>query len=92
MMKIIFALLALSVSTAASSACYVIYSSSNEMVWQGTSPPVPMNSVSISDEVQKKVPKGHMVIISNEAAPCPAIDFTMPRKTMRQKAEEMKYD
>jgi hypothetical protein len=91
-MKAIFALLALSVSTAASSACYLIYSPSNELVWQSTTAPVAMDTVSLKDEVQKKVPKGHLVIINNSAAPCPRLDLTTPRRTMRDKAEEMKYD
>ena len=90
-MKTIFALLAFSVSTAATSACYVIYSPSNEVVWQGTSPPVLMNSVSLNDEVQRKVPKGHLVIINIDPTQCPAFDLTT-KTTMRQKAEEMKYD
>jgi len=91
-MKTIFALLALSVSTAAFSECYSIYSSSNELVWQSTVPPVPMNTASLSAEVQKKVPKGHLVISTDAMGLCPVVDLTAPRKTMRDKAEEMKYD
>ncbi|MBN8514864.1 MAG: hypothetical protein XXXNARYT_000902 [Candidatus Accumulibacter regalis] len=89
-MKAIFALLAFSFSSVASAACYIIYSPSNEVVWQGDSPPVAMNTLAIDNEVQKKVRKGHMVILIDSKAPCPAIDFTTPRKTMRQKAEEIK--
>ncbi|SBT06374.1 exported hypothetical protein [Candidatus Accumulibacter aalborgensis] len=91
-MKAIFAFLALVVSTAASSACYLIYSPANELVWRGTRAPIPMDTVSLNDEVQKKVPQGHLVIINNSAAPCPRLDLTTPRKTMRDMAEEMKND
>lgn len=90
-MKTIFALLVLSVSTTAYSECYSIYSESNELVWQGTAAPVSMATLSISDEVRKLVPKGHMVIADSDAARCPAIDL-IKRTTMRQKAEDMKYD
>lgn len=90
-MKIIFALLAFAVSTAASSECYSIYTPSNELVWQGTTPPVLMDTLSISEKVQKLVPKGHMVIADSDAARCPLVDLTV-RTTMRQKAEEMKND
>lgn len=91
-MKTIFALLALSVSTAASSTCYLIFDSSNELVWRGTTPPVSMETISINAAVQKIVPKGHLVISNNDTAACPALDLTTPRKTMKQRAEEMKYD
>jgi hypothetical protein len=37
------------------------------------------------------VPKGHMVV-SSETASCYALDLTTPRKTMSDKAEEIKYD
>ncbi|EXI81055.1 MAG: hypothetical protein AW10_01398 [Candidatus Accumulibacter appositus] len=88
-MKAIFALLAFSFSTAASAACYIIYSQSNERIWQGSSPPVAMDTLYIDAEVQKKVPKGHMVILINSRAPCPEIDLTVPRKTMKDAAAEM---
>ena len=91
-MKTIFALVALVFSSAAFSECYSIYTSSSELVWQGTYPPVSMNTASLDKEVQKKVPKGHMVITNDIAAPCPPVDFTKPRKTMHDKAEEIKYD
>ncbi len=91
-MKTLFALLALSVSTAAFSACYLIYTPNNELVWQGATPPVPMNATSISNEVQKLVPKGHMVITEDASAPCHPLDLTTPNRTMRQKAKEIKYD
>ena len=90
-MKTIFALLALSISTAASSACYMVYSPSNELVWRGTAAPVRMDAVSLKDEINKLVPKGHMVV-SSETATCYALDLTTPRKTMSDKAEEIKYD
>jgi hypothetical protein len=51
-----------------------------------------MNTASLDKEVQKKVPKGHMVITNDVAAPCPPVDFTKPRKNMHDKAEEIKYD
>ena len=91
-MKTIFALLALSVSTAASAACYLIYTPANELVWRSSTPPVAMDTLSINDAVRKLVPKGHLVISNHDSAPCPALDLTAPRKTMRQKAAEMKYD
>ena len=90
-MKTFFALLALCFSTAASSACYMIYAPSNELVWRDALPPVPMDSVSISHEVRKKVPAGHMVIIQDDSAPCLSLDLTT-RTTLRKKAEGMKYD
>lgn len=89
-MKAIFAIMALSVSTTAFATCYQIYAPSNELVWQGTSAPVPMDTASLDKEVQKMVPKGHMVIISN-TTPCPAVDLTK-RTTLRQKVEAMKND
>ena len=90
-MKTLFALLALLISTAAYPVCYMIYSSSNELVWRGETPPVPMNTPSLDDEVRKKVPKGHMVIVNDLTAPCFPLDVT-DRKSMRDKAEAIKYD
>jgi len=90
-MKTIFALVALLVSTAAFSACYMIYTPSNELVWRGTAAPVRMDAPSLKDEINKIVPKGHMVV-SGEVSSCYALDLTTPRKTMRDKAEEIKYD
>ena len=90
-MKTFFAALAICFSTAASSACYMIYTPSNELVWRDALPPVPMNSASVSHEVRKKVPGGHLVIIQDDSAPCLSMDLTK-RTTLRQKAEEMKYD
>lgn len=49
-----------------------------------------MDTASLDKEVQKMVPKGHMVIISN-TTPCPAVDLTK-RTTLRQKVEAMKND
>ena len=91
-MKTLLALLALSVSTAASSACYMIFAPNNELMWRGTAPPVNMDSPSLQDEVGKIVPNGHLVISNEAFASCPALDLTAPRKTMRDRAEEMKYD
>ena len=91
-MKTIFAFLAFSFSTAAFSVCYLIYSPANEVVWRGTSPPVAMDTASLNAAVQKIAPKGHLIVSNDDKAPCPALDLTKPRKTMRQKAEEMKYD
>ncbi|MFT3848459.1 MAG: hypothetical protein QM739_07195 [Propionivibrio sp.] len=90
-MKTIFALVALLVSTTAFSACYMIYAPSNELVWRGTAAPVRMDAPSLKDEINKMVPKGHMVV-SSEIASCYALDLTTPRKTMRDKAEEIKHD
>ncbi len=91
-MKTILAVLALSFSTVASSACYMIFAPNNELMWRGTAPPVNMDSPSLQDEVGKIVPHGHLVISNEVYAPCPALDLTTPRKTMRDRAEEMKYD
>jgi hypothetical protein len=88
-MKTIFAVLALLVSTAASAACYVIYSPTNEIVWRSLVPPVPMDTASIDAEVQKKVPKGHLVINTESEAFCTELDLTTPRKSMRDVAEEI---
>ena len=90
-MKTIFALLALLVSTAASSACYMIYLPTNELVWRGTSAPVRMDAASLKDEINRIVPKGHLVV-SSEMGSCFPLDLTTPRKTMRDKAEAIKYD
>ena len=89
-MKTILAVLALTFSTAASSACYMIYAPTNELVWRGTTPPVKMDAFSLSDEVRKIVPNGHLVISSEPFASCPALDATAPRTAMRQGPEEMK--
>jgi hypothetical protein len=91
-MKAIFAVLAFLVSTTASSACYLIYSPTNEVVWRGTVPPVAMDVVSIDAEVHKKVPKGHLVINTDSEQYCSALDLTVPRKTLRDRVEETKYD
>ena len=91
-MKMIFAVLVFFFSTAAFSECYSIFTPKNELVWQGMSPPVPMNTPSLNGEVNKMMPKGHLVITNNPAAPCRPLDLTKPRMTMRQKAEAMKYD
>lgn len=91
-MKTIFAFLALSFSTAALSTCYLIYTPANELVWRGTSPPVAMDTLGLNAAVNKLVTKGHLIISGDDAAPCPALDLTKPRTTMRQKAAAMKYD
>jgi hypothetical protein len=70
-------LLALSFSTAASATmCYQIFTPANVLVWQGKTPPVPLDSLDLNDEVGKMVPSGHLVIIDNQTAPCQAIDTT----------------
>ena len=91
-MKTIFAFLALACSTAAFPACYLVYTPANEIVWRGTSPPVAMDTAALNAAVQKIVPMGHLIVSNDDKAPCLALDLTQPRKTMRQKAEEMKYD
>ena len=91
-MKTILALLALCFSTAASSACYMIFAPTNELVWRGTAPPVKMDSPSLRDEIRKIVPNGHLVISNEAFTSCSAVDLTAPRTTMRQRADEMKYD
>ena len=83
-MKTILALLALSASTAASAACYMIYSPTNELVWRGPNPPVRMDAPSLTDEVRKTVPNGHLVINSEPFASCPPLDVTAPRTAMQQ--------
>jgi hypothetical protein len=92
MMKTIFVLLLLAFSGASSAACYLIYTPANELVWRRGTPPVRMDTLSINDEVQRIVPKGHMVIGNMTPEECPDFDLTAPDRTMRQKAEEMKYD
>lgn len=92
MMKTIFALLLLSLSGAASAACYLIYSPANELVWRRTTPPVRMDTLSINAEVQKIVPNGHMLIGNMTDAECPDYDLTAPDRSMRKKAEEMQFD
>lgn len=91
-MKTVFALLALVFSTAAFSECYSIYSASNELVWEGMSPPVPMDTVSLDEEVNKIVPKGHMVVTNIISSPCPPVNLIKPRQSMREKVEETKYN
>jgi len=88
-MKTVFALLALLVSTAASSACYLIYTPSNELVWRGVTPPVAMDTLALNDAVQKMVPEGHL-IISNDAERCTELALTPSRKTTRRRAGRMK--
>jgi hypothetical protein len=91
-MKAIFAVGAFFFSTAVFAACYLIYSPANELVWRGTSPPVDMDTASLNAAVQKIVPQGHLVVSNDDKAPCSALNLTTPRKTMRQKAREMKGD
>ena len=91
-MKTIFAFFAFFFSIAASAACYLIYTPANELVWRGTYPPVAMDGASLNVSVQKIVPQGHLVVSNDDKAPCSALDLTTPRKTMRQKAREMKGD
>jgi hypothetical protein len=86
-MKKIIALLALSFSTAASAVgCYQIFTSSNVLVWQGTTPPIPLDRPAIDDEVGKMVPDGHLIIVDDRSAPCQAIDVIpkKPAKAPRQ--------
>ena len=90
-MKTIFALVALAFSSVASCACYLIYTPANELVWRSNTVPVSMENLSLNDEVQKLVPKGHLVIVDTVGAPCTKLDLTAPT-TMKQKAEAMKYD
>ncbi len=90
-MKTIFALLALAFSTAASAVCYLIYTPSNELVWRSDTAPVAMDKPGLDKEVQKIVPNGHLVIVDIAGATCFKLDLTAPT-TMKQKAEEMKYD
>lgn len=87
-MKTIFALMMLVFSTAASSACYMIFGPANELVWRGTAPPVKMDSVSLGDEVRKIVPNGHLVISSEPFASCPSLDSVAPRTAMRQTRDD----
>ncbi len=89
-MKTILSLLVFTFSTAASSACYMIFGPTNELVWRGGVPPVKMDAVSLSDEVRKIVPNGHLVISSEPFASCSALDATAPRTAMRQGSEELK--
>jgi hypothetical protein len=90
-MKTIFALVALAFSTVASSACFLIYTPSNELVWRSNTPPVSMDKLALDDEVNRLVPKGHLVIVDTAGMNCPNLDLTT-RTTMRQIAEKIKYD
>lgn len=86
-MKTILALLALSASTAASAACYMIYSPTNELVWRGPNPPVKMDAPSLTDEVRKIVPNGHLVINSEPYVSCLPLNAAAPRTAMQQGEE-----
>lgn len=86
-MKTAFALLALSFSSAAVSACYQIYSPTNQMVWQGSQPPFAMDQLALNDEVKKIVPNGHLIIVDERTAPCHAFDAT-GGKAEQQQANE----
>lgn len=90
-MKTIFALLALAVSTTASSACYLVYSPSNELVWRGTAAPVRMDAVSLSHEVNRIVPKGHLVV-SDDVASCYALDLTTSKAMPDDRIGEIKRE
>lgn len=91
-MKNILVLLTLVVSTSAFPACYMIYGPSNDLVWAGPRPPVPMDTLSINDEVQIIVPQGHMVIVFNvslDAGACYGITPTeMQKKPEKGKPAE----
>lgn len=89
-MKGFLALLALGLSSAASAACYLIYTPANELVWRSTTPPVAMDTLALNAAVQQIVPRGHLVIFNNEAGPCPELDLTAARKTLRQRVAEAK--
>lgn len=88
-MKTILALLALAVSTTASAACYMIYAPSNELVWRGTAAPVRMDKASLKDEINKIVPKGHMVISADRAS-CYELDLTKQGKVESDKTAQPK--
>ena len=79
---------ALALSSAASATCYQIFAPNNELVWQKMTAPVPMDSPSVSDEVRKLVPGGHLVIVDDRTAPCPELD-SIKRKTMRERVQEI---
>lgn len=87
-MKIVFAVMALLFSSAATSACYQIFSPSNEVVWQGNQPPVAMDTLAIADEVKKIVPNGHLVVVDDRMAPCHPLDATGGKAAQYQKARE----
>ena len=89
-MKTIFALIALAFSTAASSACYLIYTPSNELVWRGNTVPVSMENLSLDNEVQKMVPKGHLVIVDTLDALCTRVDLT--KQALKKEPEETKFE
>lgn len=86
MMRTFFALLALSFSPAALSACYQIYSGSNQLVWQSEQPPFRMDRLSIDGEVKKMVPNGHMVIVDDRRTPCPTFDDTGSSRAAQRKS------
>lgn len=84
-MKTILALLALSASTAASAACYMIYSPTNELVWRGRT--LRADAPSLTDEVRKIVPNGHLVINSEPYVSCLPLNAAAPRTAMQQGEE-----
>lgn len=86
-MKTVFALLALLFSSAAMSACYQIYSPTNQLVWQGNQPPFAMDQLALNDQVMKIVPNGHLIIVDDRTAPCYAFDAT-GRRAEQQRARE----
>jgi hypothetical protein len=81
MKKTVLALLALSFSAAASAVtCYQIFSPKNELVWQGVTPPIRLDSTDIDDQVAKMVPNGHLIIVDDKNTPCLLIDMTSGAK------------
>jgi len=90
-MKTIFALLALAFSTVASSSCYLIYTPSNEVVWRGNTAPVSMDKLALDAQVQKMVPKGHLVIVDTVGAPCTSLDLTT-ETTKNEKVGKTKFE
>lgn len=86
-MKTVFALLVLSFSSAATAACYQILLPSNEVVWQGRRPPIAMDTLSLNEEVRKIVPNGHLIVVDNWMAPCPAFDNTAAGRAAQRRAE-----
>ena len=75
-MKTAFTILAFFFSSSAMATCYQIFAPSNELLWQGTQPPVAMDTLSLGDEVKKIVPNGHLVIVDDRQTPCPSFDAT----------------
>ena len=91
-MKTALVLSALALSSVAHGACYMIYTPANELVWRAPTPPVAMDTLALDAAVYRIVPDGHLIISNNDAAPCPLLDLTVGRKTLREQLAQEKNE